>query len=304
MTTTLSWLRTSAFVPVAMSALLFTSSGCASKKNDKNTPIAADTAFGETKNSQSMQESQDPDEITLPSGLKIKYLVRNEKGAMPALGDKVAVHYVGTLLDGKKFDSSRDRGHPFEFPLGQGRVIRGWDEGIAKLRLGEKAILTIPAELGYGPQGQGSIPPNSTLIFEVELMGIKPGPKPQTPVPFDIAGVKAKDGKNGLKYYVIKANPSGTPVTAGKKVAVHYTGYLTNGKKFDSSVERGEPIELTVGVGQVIKGWDEGLQNLRQGEKARLVIPSALAYGEAGAGGGLIPPNADLVFDVEIVEVN
>lgn len=300
MQTTFSWLRVSALVPVAMSALLFTSGGCASKKNDKNTPSAADTAVGETKKSQPMQESN---EVTLPSGLKIKYLTRKESGAMPTLGDKVSVHYVGTLLDGTKFDSSRDRNDPFTFPLGQGRVIKGWDEGIAKLHVGEKAILTIPAELGYGAQGQGKIPANSTLIFEVELMGIQPGPKPQTPVAYDIKGVKEQMGKDGLKYYVTKANASGTKVTAGKKVAVHYTGYLTDGKKFDSSVERGEPIELTVGIGQVIKGWDEGLQNLRQGEKARLIIPAALGYGAAGAGGGVIPPNADLIFDVEIVEV-
>lgn len=89
-------------------------------------------------------------------------------------GDIVAVHYTGTLEDGTKFDSSRDRGEPIEFPLGQGRVIRGWDLGITGMKVGEQRKLTIPAELGYGSRGAGDvIPPDATLIFETELVAIK-----------------------------------------------------------------------------------------------------------------------------------
>ena len=93
---------------------------------------------------------------------------------MAKVGDTVSVHYTGTLTDGTKFDSSRDRGEPIEFPLGQGRVIKGWDEGIAKMHVGDQAILIIPPSIGYGSRGAGdAIPPDATLIFIVELVGTK-----------------------------------------------------------------------------------------------------------------------------------
>ncbi|GGQ95692.1 FKBP-type peptidyl-prolyl cis-trans isomerase [Deinococcus ruber] len=95
-------------------------------------------------------------------------------GAQARKGQTVSVHYTGTLENGQKFDSSRDRGQPIEFPLGAGHVIRGWDEGIAQLRVGDKAKLTIPASMGYGERGiPGVIPGGATLIFDVELVDAK-----------------------------------------------------------------------------------------------------------------------------------
>ena len=107
---------------------------------------------------------------------------------------------------------------------------------------------------------------------------------------------------DGLKYWDTKVG-TGATATAGHQVKVHYTGWLTNGKKFDSSVDRKEPFEFRLGAGQGIKGWDEGVAGMKVGGKRRLEIPPALAYGSRGVGGGLIPPNSTLLFDVELLAV-
>lgn len=107
---------------------------------------------------------------TTASGLQYEILTPGS-GAEAQKGQTVSVHYVGTLTDGSQFDSSRDRGRPFQFPLGGGRVIKGWDEGVAGMKVGELRRLTIPAALGYGARGfPPVIPPNATLVFEVELL--------------------------------------------------------------------------------------------------------------------------------------
>lgn len=108
--------------------------------------------------------------------------------------------------------------------------------------------------------------------------------------------------RTGLGYIDIVVGTGATPKT-GDKVTVHYTGYLIDGKKFDSSVDRKEPFTFTLGVGQVIKGWDEGVATMNVGGKRKLIIPSTLGYGSRGAG-GVIPPNAELIFDVELLGIN
>jgi FKBP-type peptidyl-prolyl cis-trans isomerase FkpA len=109
---------------------------------------------------------------TTPSGLTIEEVTVGT-GATATAGQKVTVHYTGWLTNGTKFDSSKDRGDPFEFPLGGGRVIKGWDEGVQGMKIGGKRKLTIPPGLGYGARGAGGvIPPNATLVFEVELLGV------------------------------------------------------------------------------------------------------------------------------------
>ena len=110
--------------------------------------------------------------VTTPSGLKYVE-IKEGTGATPKTGQTVVVHYTGTLEDGTKFDSSRDRGQPFSFKLGVGQVIKGWDEGLSTMKVGGRRLLTIPPDLGYGARGAGGvIPPNATLIFDVELLRI------------------------------------------------------------------------------------------------------------------------------------
>ena len=129
----------------------------------------------------------------------------------------------------------------------------------------------------------------------------------QTPAAKAAAHKKAKSASktittaSGLKYQVLKTG-NGAVAQAGQQVSVHYIGWLTDGTKFDSSVDRGQPFQFTLGAGQVIKGWDEGVLGMKVGEKRKLTIPSSLGYGERGAG-NVIPPNATLVFDVELLGV-
>ena len=112
-------------------------------------------------------------EVTTPSGLKYTDQVVGT-GKQPQPGQTAVVHYTGWTLDGKKFDSSKDKNQPFQFPLGAGRVIKGWDEGVATMKVGGKRILIVPPELGYGARGfPPVIPPNATLKFEVELLDVR-----------------------------------------------------------------------------------------------------------------------------------
>ncbi len=226
-------------------------------------------------------------------------MIEEGSGPAPQPGDLVQVHYAGKLADGTEFDSSYKRNEPIQFPLGQGMVIPGWEEGIALLKVGSKARLIIPPELAYGAQGAGGvIPPNATLYFEVELVGIPPG-SPDAPTAVSEADFTTTD--SGLKYYDLVEGNGASPAE-GQMVAAHYTGWLEDGTKFDSSLDRGQPFEFVIGAGQVIPGWDEGIASMKMGGKRQLVIPAGLAYGESGAG-GVIPPNATLIFEVELIEV-
>jgi len=119
---------------------------------------------------QSLIDKEYPDAVSTPSGLKYVVVEEGNGGESPSKGTMVTAHYTGKLLNGTKFDSSYDRGEPITFPVGEGRVIKGWDEAFLSMTKGEKRVLIIPPQLGYGPAGRGPIPPNATMIFDVELV--------------------------------------------------------------------------------------------------------------------------------------
>ncbi|MFI5164206.1 MAG: FKBP-type peptidyl-prolyl cis-trans isomerase [Bacteroidia bacterium] len=263
--------------------------------------LAAGTMFAQNdqKKKQAPPSVQLNKEYTTASGLKYK-IIRKGKGKSPKKGNQVSVHYVGTLTDSAKtkFDSSYDRGEPYSFLIGIGQVIKGWDEGIALLHVGDMAILTIPSKLAYGRQGSGRVLPNATLVFQVELMDVKELPKP-----WNVKGLKVDSTADGLKYIVVKKGTGKKPVK-GKTITVMYSEYLSGSMKLiDSSVQRDRPYLFSFGTGEGIKGWEEGISLMRVGSKMRLIIPYPLGYGEAGNPPD-IPAKATLIFDVEFLSVD
>jgi peptidylprolyl isomerase len=160
-----------------MSAVIVAVAFAAACTGETETDTASTDTASELEESVMGETSGPPpvtgDTTTTPSGLQL-IAIEDGSGAMAQQGQVVQVHYTGYLTDGTKFDSSVDRGEPFEFPLGMGRVIRGWDEGLALMRVGDRRRLIIPPELGYGERGAGGvIPPGATLVFDVELLGVQ-----------------------------------------------------------------------------------------------------------------------------------
>jgi FKBP-type peptidyl-prolyl cis-trans isomerase len=208
----------------------------------------------------------------------------------------VTVHYSGWTTDGKLFDSSVKRGQPTSFPLNG--VIKGWTEGLQLMVEGEKRRFWIPANLAYG-ENPGGGRPGGLLVFDVELISIKQAPKPPA-VPEDVAAAPASAEKtaSGIASRVLTKGTGTAHPKATDQVKVHYSGWTTDGKMFDSSVMRGESIVFP--LNQVIPGWTEGVQLMVVGEKRRLWIPGKLAYGDTAPPGA---PAGTLVFDVELLEI-
>ncbi len=235
------------------------------------------------------------DAIKTKSGLASKVLVAGTGKDHPGPTDKVKVHYTGWTKDGQMFDSSVTRGEPITFPLNG--VIPGWTEGVQLMVVGEKRRFWIPAALAYGDRARNGAP-SGDLVFDVELLDTTPAPKPP-PVPEDVKAVpaRAKKTASGLAYRVLTPGTGTAHPTVASTVTVHYSGWTLDGKMFDSSVVRGQPASF--GLGNVIKGWTEGVQLMTKGEKARFWIPGALAYGDNPRPGA---PAGMLVFDIELID--
>lgn len=219
------------------------------------------------------------------SGLATRVLAPGKGADHPAKEDVVTIHYTGWKTDGSMFDSSTTRGKPSSFPVN--RVIAGFSEGLQLMVIGEKRRLWIPEALAY----KGAREPKGMLVFDIELIDIP------TRAPADVKAppADAKKTASGLAYKVLREGVGGRHPRASGEVTVHYTGWTTDGKMFDSSVVRGQPS--TFAVDGVIAGWTEGLQLMFEGEKARFWIPEKLAYGGKSA------PYGMLVFDVELIKI-
>ena len=221
------------------------------------------------------------------SGLATKVLQPGTGKDHPRADDLVTVHYTGWTTDGKMFDSSVVRGAPSSFPLN--RVIAGWTEGVQLMVVGEKRRLWVPEPLAY----EGKRDPKGMLVFDVELIDMPA----RAPADVKAPPADAKRTASGLAYKELKAGTGRAHPKATDMVMVHYSGWTTDGKMFDSSVARGQPA--TFPLNGVIPGWTEGVQLMVEGEKTRFWIPEALAYkGQAGQ------PKGMLVFDVELLRIN
>jgi peptidylprolyl isomerase len=220
------------------------------------------------------------------SGLAYRVLHEGTGARHPKSSNMVTVHYTGWTTDGKMFDSSVAKGKPATFPVN--RVIAGFSEGLQLMVPGETRRLWIPEALAY--KGQENRP-KGMLVFEVTLVGMPNRPPSDVKAP----PADAKKTASGLSYKVLSKGIGARHPTAANQVTVHYTGWTTDGKMFDSSVVKGDPI--TFPLNGVIAGWTEGVQLMVEGEKARFWIPQNLAYkGES-------PPYGMLVFDVELIKI-
>lgn len=209
----------------------------------------------------------------------------------PPKGAEVSVHYVGTLTDGKKFDSSRDRGDHFKFKLGQASVIKGWDEGVATMLKGEVSKFTIQSAKAYGTTGQGSIPPNATLIFEIELFSWD--------CDTDVSDAKDKSiVKTTLKSGEGYSQPKDLAVVQAHVVLTHEDGTSIS----TTRTEGAGPQQFVIDSGALPTGVDTVLKSMKKGEHATAVIKAQHAYAATGNSTLGVPPNTTVVAEVELVD--
>jgi len=236
-----------------------------------------------------------------PDGLLMEDFVLGEGRAIDE-NTMVKLHYQGYLTNGFKFDDSYARGQPIELQVGRPGMIPGFDQGIRGMRPGGKRRVEIPGSLAYGPTGRGPIPPDATLVFLLEAVSVEdPPPPPKGKEAYSGSPISSSKGEGGLEVQMF-ATGEGRKAATGDMVKVHYTGYLANGEKFDSSIDRSAPFTVPLGAGRVIKGWDQGLLGAQAGDLRKLIIPPDLAYGPGGR--GKIPANATLTFDIEVLDVS
>jgi FKBP-type peptidyl-prolyl cis-trans isomerase FkpA len=260
----------------------------------------------------------------LASGL---YFLESQagSGSMSKTGDMVKINFSVSLIDGKELFSTVKNGGPMPVEIGKPFENKGFEEAVAMMKKGGKAKLIVPSALAFGEQGRGQmVAPYTTLLYDLEIVDIKSKAeyekeKAQAQKTQEQAAAKAKTEESDLLQKYLKANNitskptasglyyielkkgNGAKAIKGKTVSVNYTGKLLNGNVFDTSIGK-KPLDFVLGQGQVIPGWEEAFALMSAGGKAKLIIPSNLAYG-AQAMGDKLPAYSTLVFDVELLGV-
>jgi FKBP-type peptidyl-prolyl cis-trans isomerase len=243
-----------------------------------------------------------PDVATAPEGAQrsstgVAWVVLRPGagGEAPGPEGRVLVQYTGWTRDGRMFDSSHNRSGPIMLPLD--RTIPGFRDGVASMTKGEKRRIWIPAELAYGDAPTRADAPAGPLTFDIELFDIVAAPG----MPEDVAapGPTATVLPSGLAYRVLREGTSSARPTEANLVTVHYTGWTSDGRMFDSSLNRGQPFQFR--LSQVIPGWAEGIQHMPVGSIYRFWIPAELAYGEKPRYASM--PAGQLTFDVELIAI-
>jgi peptidylprolyl isomerase len=227
-------------------------------------------------------------EIITPGGVKITFIEKNNSNEKVNKGDVVKIKYNAYLPNGKLFDSSDMIGMPLGFFVGIGMSVKGWDEALIMTNVGDKFRLHVPAKLAYGKKGYGKlIPPDADLDFDMQIT----------------EKMKPLILQDDLKLYVtLPQNRENIYPVEGSEVSIHYYAWTTEGKLFDATHFNGKPYKFKLGLGKSIEGWNIALKKIRKGEKAILVVPPKLGYGESGIP-ELVPPNATLVYMLELIDI-
>lgn len=283
------------------------------------------------------QNSKYPGFEKIENGLHVKYFEKNAEGRPAKIGEVISMSMMYSLNDDSVIFDSREMGQPVQMRLDSGKYEGDLSNALARLNVGDSvAIIVNGMDFFKKTAMVRELPPfidsTSTLHFYVKLNKVETMEELQAAQDAELEAYRSSEVEQRTQYltdnnitteptasgliFILKEKGSGKNAETGKIVRVNYTGKLLDGTYFDTSIESVakeeglftegrtyEPIEFTLGQGQVIKGWDEGLAMMNVGDKAQFIIPSELAYGENVRPGGPIPPFATLVFDVELVEV-
>jgi FKBP-type peptidyl-prolyl cis-trans isomerase len=257
--------------------------------------------------------SRKPEIVTLKSGIKYTDDTVGT-GVQSKLGDLVSIQFTGWIIkdstdifkdwskDSTKmryiFGTTKMKDKPLTMILSNGQsIIKGSEEGIAGMKVGGTRTIILPAKMPNNHGGTDMMFKHPSLKLQVKLISAK---QPVIVKAWVVDTTKLQATKDGLRYVIVQEG-IGPKVADSDFVTVNYSGYLLNGDKFDSSVEREETFTFRVGYHSVLEGWEEGVKLLNKGAKAKLILPPALAYGPRQVGN--IPPNSTVVFDIEVVDI-